>query len=129
MNALKELHKNLIKYFKYSDTELLGIVMNFILIFENPLIFMNTVTNCPMWLVLLGVPFGIFSTYKILIKCNIGRDLSYTLIIGQIIGILILLEGNWALIFPFFFQLLVFVFLKWRAGDSLRRERYRRRNG
>lgn len=129
MNTLKKLHKNLIDNFKYSDTELLGIVMNFMLIFKNPLIFMNTVTNCPMWLVLLGVPFGVYSTYKILINCKTGRDLSYTLIIGQIIGILILLEGNWGLIFPFIFQLLVFIFLKLRAADSLRRERYRSKNG
>ena len=104
--------------------------MNCVLIFLNPLIFMFTVTNCPTWLILLGVPFGMFSNYSILINCYKKIDLSYTLVIGQILGILFLLRAQPALEFPFIFQLIVFVFLKWRAyGDLSRKIRKDKKNG
>ena len=122
MENLIKLHKNFLSIFKYSDTQVLGLTMNCVLVFLNPLIFMSTVTNCPLWLVLLGVPFGMFSNYSILINCYEKIDLSYTLVIGQILGVLFLLGAHLSLVFPFVFQLVVFVYLKWRASKDLSRK-------
>jgi len=122
MPDLKILHKNLKNTFKYSDTDLLEIIMNFVIIVINPLIFYNVVVHCPMWLVLLGIPFGLFSIYKVLTKCCVGRDLSYTLNIGQLIGILILVYKIKSLAYPILFELIVFIFLKWRAAQDIKRK-------
>ena len=64
--------------------------------------------------------------YKVLNKCSEGRSLSYTLTIGQLLGILILVYDMKSLVYPFAFQLLVFIFLKWRASKDV--FRFNRRN-
>ena len=126
MKYLRQNYINLRNILRYSDTELLEFIMNIVLAVINPLIFYNTVVNCPMWLVLLGIPFGLYSIYKVLNKCSEGRSLSYTLTIGQLLGILILVHDMKSLVYPFAFQLLVFIFLKWRASKDV--FRFNRRN-
>ena len=123
--TLRKLHKNIRETILYSDTELLGIVMSMVIMILNPMIFYNIETVFPIWLIHLGIPFGIYSIYKILLRDPAGRDLSYTLIIGQIIGVLFLVFKNKVLFYDFLFQFFIFMYLKWRSRKSL--ERYNRR--
>ena len=123
--TLKRLHKNFIETFCYSDTELLGWFMSLIIMILNPMIFYNLGTDFPLWLIHLGIPFGLYSIYKILVRDPVGRDLSYTLIIGQMIGILFLVYRNKVLFYDFLFQFFIFLYLKWRSRKAV--ERYNRR--
>jgi hypothetical protein len=123
--TLKRLHKNFIETFCYSDTELLGWFMSLIIMILNPMIFYNLGADFPLWLIHLGIPFGLYSIYKILVRDPVGRDLSYTLIIGQMIGILFLVYRNKVLFYDFLFQFFIFLYLKWRSRKTV--ERYNRR--
>ena len=116
---LKKLHKNTLDTLLYCDTELLGIVMSLIIMFLNPMIFYNLGTMYPLWLIHLGIPFGLYSIYKILLRDPEGRDLSYTLIIGQMIGILYLVYQSKVLFYDFLFQFFIFIYLKWRSRKYL----------
>lgn len=130
MHEIKKLHNSFITILKYSDNDTLGIVMSCVLIFINPLILIAAMINCPTWLAIIGVPFGLFSIYTILINCYNKKDLSYTLIIGQIVGILFVLGGKLLFIFPFACQLIVFAYLKWRSmNDLYRKTRRGKKNG
>jgi hypothetical protein len=91
----------------------------------NPMIFYNLGADFPLWLIHLGIPFGLYSIYKILVRDPVGRDLSYTLIIGQMIGILFLVFRNKVLFYDFLFQFFIFLYLKWRSRKTV--ERYNRR--
>lgn len=122
---LKRLHRNFIETFCYSDTELLGWFMSLIIMILNPMIFYNLGADFPLWLIHLGIPFGLYSIYKILVRDPVGRDLSYTLIIGQMIGILFLVYRNKVLFYDFLFQFFIFLYLKWRSRKTV--ERYNRR--
>jgi hypothetical protein len=123
--TLKRLHKNFIETFYYSDTELLGWFMSLVIMILNPIIFYNLGAEFPLWLIHLGIPFGLYSIYKILVRDPMGRDLSYTLIIGQMIGILFLVFRNKVLFYDFLFQFFIFLYLKWRSRKAA--ERYNRR--
>jgi len=119
---MKKLHKNLKNIIKYSDTDLLEIAMNLVVIIVNPLIFLSIDTIYPMWLIFIGIPFGIFSIYKLLDKCSKGRDLSYILTIGQLVGIILLVYEVKSLFYPLFFEFIIFCFLKWRASVDVKRK-------
>ena len=85
------------------------------------MIFYNLGAAFPLWLIHLGIPFGIYSIYKIFERDPVGRDLSYTLIIGQMIGILVLVFKNKVLFYDFLFQFFIFIYLKWRSRKSAER--------
>ena len=125
MKKLKMLYANLKKIIKYSDTELLEIVMNLLVVVLNPLKFHSLDGDYPMWLLFVGIPFGLFSIYKVLIRCSKGRDLSYLLTIGQLSGIMILSYDEKSLFYPLFFELVVFSFLRWRASIDVKRYKKR----
>ena len=123
MSNIKKLYANFIRIAKYSDTDLLEIVMNLIVVVLNPLKFSAIHGEYPMWLLFVGIPFGLFSIYKILTRCSKGRDLSYLLTIGQLVGITILAFDEKSLFYPLVFELLVFSFLRWRASNDVKRKR------
>jgi len=125
MNILKKIHKNFHNMIRYSDTDLLEFVMNMVIIVLNPLIFSSIDASYPMWLVFMGIPFGLFSIYKLLQKCSSGRDLSYLLTIGQLLGIMILVYQRKSLFYPLFFELLIFSFLRWRTAVDVKRKNKR----
>ena len=122
---IEKLHKSLKETLLYSDTELLGIVMSVIIMVLNPMIFYNIHATYPLWVIHLGIPFGLYSIYKILVRDPQGRDLSYTLIIGQMLAILQLVFRNKVLFYDFIFQLIIFIYLKWRSKKAV--DRYNRR--
>ena len=127
VSHIKSCYENLKSLIHYSDTQLLALTMNLILIVVNPLVFYNTIVDCPTWLILIGIPFGLYSSYQLLKGCCKGVDLSYTLILGQIIGIVISIFEKKSLFYAFIFQLVVFSFLKWRSEKAVRRKERRDR--
>ena len=120
---MKQNIKNIKNIIKYSDTEVLGLVMAAVLAVINPLVFLNISNQYPMWLIFLGIPFGIYLLYNLSVKCSSRINLSYTLILGQIIGIILIVFGSPALLYMFVFQFLVFCYLKWRSNIDFFRKR------
>ena len=121
MKKIKNMYNRVKNIIKYSDTDLLEIFMNLDIIILNPLIFSSTSADYPMWLIFIGIPFAMFSLYKLFVNCSRGRDLSYLLTIGQLAGIMVLVQDDKSLFYPVLCEIIVFGYLRWRASVDVKR--------